>query len=74
MKELNEFKMFCFEVYRQEPLLKRECLQVADWVIEGIQEKHYKNLGISKKELIDFGKEKLITYLKWARYFDEETE
>ena len=64
--------MLCFEIYREEPLLKREIIQVAEWVISGIEEKYYLNLGITEDKVIEIGENRLARLLHWATFLDED--
>ena len=64
--------MLCFEVYREEPLLKREIIEIAEWVISGIEEKYYLNLGITQDKVIEIGERRLARLLHWATFLDED--
>lgn len=63
--------MLCFEIYREEPLLKREIIEVADWVITGIEQKYYLNLGITEDKVIEIGEKRLARLLHWATFLDD---
>ena len=64
--------MLCFQVYREEPLLKREIIEVAEWVISGIEEKYYLTLGITQDSVIEIGEKRLRRLLHWATFLDED--
>lgn len=68
---INKFKMLCFETYRKEPLLKREIIEVAEWVISGIEEKYYLTLGITEDKVIQIGENRLRKLLHWATFLDD---
>lgn len=68
---INKFKMLCFQVYREEPLLKREIIEVAEWVISGIEEKYYLTLGITEDKVIQIGENRLRKLLHWATFLDD---